>query len=74
MTAHAANVDLKDFLPSSPGQVTEHPLPMLFINGPNGKQYYKGSIVTPTYGVAIVLRRFLLRGRFVRGVLPGVSS
>ena len=44
-TARAANVNLEDFLPSSPGQATQPPLPTLFINGPDGKQYYKGSVV-----------------------------
>lgn len=45
MTACAANVGLEDFLPSSPGQATQPPMPTLFINGPDGKQYYKGSVV-----------------------------
>lgn len=44
-TARAANVDLEDFLPSSPGQATQPPPPTLFISGPDGKQYYKGSVV-----------------------------
>ena len=44
-TARAANINLEDFLPSSPGQATQPPLPTLFINGPDGKQYYKGSVV-----------------------------
>ena len=45
MTVCAANVNLEDFLPSSPGQPTQPPSPTLFINGPDGKQYYKGSVV-----------------------------
>lgn len=43
--ARAANVDLEDFLPTLPGQVTGPPPLTLFINGPDGKQYYKGSVV-----------------------------
>ena len=45
ITARAANVDLEDFLPSSPSQPAQPPPPTLFIGGPDGKQYYKGSIV-----------------------------
>ena len=45
MTARAANVDLENFLPTSPGQATQPPPPSLFINGPDGKQYYKGSVI-----------------------------
>ena len=45
MVAHAANVDLEYFLPSSPGYATQPPPPTLFIDGPDGKQYYKGSVV-----------------------------
>ena len=45
MTARAANVNLKDFLPSSPGQASQPPPPTLFVDGPDGKQYYKGSVV-----------------------------
>ena len=45
MTARAANVDLETFLPSSPNQAAQPPPPTLFINGPDGKQYYKGSVV-----------------------------
>ena len=45
MTARAANVNLEDFLPSSPGQAAQPPQPTLFIDGPDGKQYYKGSVV-----------------------------
>ena len=44
-TACAANVNLEDFLPSSPGQPSQPPPPTLFINGPDGRQYYKGSVV-----------------------------
>jgi len=45
MTACAANVNLEDFLPSSPSQPSQPPPPTLFINGPDGRQYYKGSVV-----------------------------
>ena len=45
MTARAANVNLEDFLPDSPGQPSQTPSPTLFISGPDGKHYYKGSIV-----------------------------
>lgn len=45
MTARAANVDLEDFLPSSPSQAIQPPPSTLFINGPDGKEYYKGSVV-----------------------------
>jgi len=46
MTARAANVNLEDFLPSSPGHAIQPPPPTLFINSPDGKQYYKGLVVT----------------------------
>ncbi|KAF9791964.1 hypothetical protein BJ322DRAFT_984195, partial [Thelephora terrestris] len=45
MAARAANIDLEDFLPSSPAHATQPPPPTLFIDGPDGKQYYKGSVI-----------------------------
>jgi hypothetical protein len=45
MTTRSANIDLEDFLPSSPGQATQPPPPTLFIDGSDGKQYYKGSVI-----------------------------
>ena len=44
-TARAANIELEDFLPSSPGEATQSPPSSLFIGGPDGKHYYKGSVV-----------------------------
>lgn len=43
--SRAANVELEDFLPSSPGEAIQPPSSSLFIGGPDGKQYYKGSVV-----------------------------
>ncbi|KAF9784546.1 hypothetical protein BJ322DRAFT_1195332 [Thelephora terrestris] len=45
MTARAANVNLEDFLSNSPDQPSQSPPATLFIDGPDRKQYYKGSVV-----------------------------
>ena len=46
LTARAANIDIEDLLPSSPDQPIQNPTPTHFLPGPNGKEYYKGSIVS----------------------------
>lgn len=44
--ARAANIDIEDLLPSSPDQPIQNPSSTHFLLGADGKEYYKGSIVS----------------------------
>ena len=46
VAARAANVNIEDLLPSSPGQPIQTLPSTHFLPGPDGKEYYKGSIVS----------------------------
>ena len=45
-TARAANIEIEDLLPPSPGQPIQTPPSTHFLLGADGKEYYKGSIVS----------------------------
>ena len=46
LAARAANINIEDLLPSSPNQPIQTPPSTHFLLGTDGKEYYKGSIVS----------------------------
>ena len=68
MTTRAANIEIEDLLPSSPDQPIQTPPSTHFLLGTDGKEYYKGSIVSSYFRGGHHAKKVVERTLRARGV------